>query len=176
MIGAICLKFNEKCRAKIYLVGTYSYIDWKNECSTELGEKFVGYKYNKELGQPSVINVTQSLNGEYILRLVETKRYVIKIENDDGLEPELPHFQNEGNKFLKCDKDRDSVIFQFINYLGRSKIYFNEMDMTLSFEVIPDKMNYEDDYIRLTEALADACSELLLDYSGPTSNIYRHIP
>lgn len=69
MIGAICLKFNEKCRAKIYLVGTYSYIDWKNECSTELGEKFVGYKYNKELGQPSVINVTQSLNGEYILRL-----------------------------------------------------------------------------------------------------------
>lgn len=173
MIGAICLKFNEKCRAKIYLVGTYSYIDWKNECSTELGEKFVGYKYNKELGQPSVINVTQSLNGEYILRLVETKRYVIKIENDDGLEPELPHFQNEGNKFLKCDKDRDSVIFQFINYLGRSKIYFNKMDMTLSFEVIPDKMNYEDDYIRLTEALADACSELLLDYSGPTSNIYR---
>lgn len=173
MIGAICLRLNEKCRAKLYPVGTYSHIDWNTECSTELGDEFVGYEFIEESGQQPVISIAQSLDGEYILRLIETKRYVIKMENDDGFESDLPRFQNEGNKFLKCDKDRDSVTFQFINYLGRSKIHFNEMDMTLPFEVIPDKMNYEEDYIRLTEALAEVCSELLLDYAGSTSNVYR---
>ena len=173
MIGAICLRLNEKCRAKLYPVGTYSHIDWNTECSTELGDEFVGYKFIEESGQQPVISIAQSLDGEYILRLIETKRYVIKMENDDGVEPDLPHFQNEGNKFLKCDKDRDSVTFQFINYLGRSKIHFNEADIILSFEVVPDKMNYEEDYIRLTEALAEVCSELLLDYAGFTSNMYR---
>ena len=173
MIGAICLRLNEKCRAKLYPVGTYSRIDWNTECSTELGDEFVGYKFIEDSGQQPIISIAQSLDGEYILRLTETKRYVIKMENDDSVEQDLPCLQNEGNKFLKCDKDRDSVTFQFINYLGKSKIHFNETDITLSFEVIPDKMNYEEDYIRLTEALAEVCSELLLDYSGSTSNVYR---
>lgn len=172
MIGAICLRLNEKCRARLYSVGTYSHIDWNTEYSTELGDEFVGYKFIEESGQQPVISITQSLNGKYILRLIETKRYIIRMENDDGVELDLPHFQNEGNKFLKCDKDRDSVTFQFINYLGRSKINFKETGMTLLFEVVPDKMNYEDDYIRLTEALAEVCSELLLDYAGVTSNVY----
>lgn len=172
MIGAICLRLNEKCRARLYLVGTYSHIDWNTECSTELGEGFIGHEFIDETGQQPVISIAQSLDGEYILRLIETKRYVIKMENENGVEPDLPCFQNEGNKFLKCEKDRDSVTFQFINYLGRSKIHFKEMNKVLTFEVIPDKMDYEDDYIRLTEALAEACSELLLDYSGSTSNVY----
>ncbi len=174
MIGAICLRINEKCRVRLYLAGTYNLIDWNTECSTELGDEFIGYKFIEESGKQPVIRITQSLGGEYTLRLIETKRYVIKIEGDNGIEVELPHFQNEGNKFLTCDKDRDSVTFQFINYLGRSKIYFDQTDVTLPFEVIPDKMSYEDDYIRLTEALAERCSELLLDYSGATSNVYSH--
>ena len=175
MIGAICLILNEKCRARLYLVGTYNYIDWSVEYSSNLGDKFILYKFKEEFEHRPVISVAQGLDGEYILRLIETKRYVIKIENNDGSEMGLPHLQNEGNKFLKCDKDRDSVSFQFINYLGRSKVYFNcgETNIILPFEVVPDKMNYEDDYIKLTEALAEVCSELLLDYSGSTSNVYN---
>ena len=92
MIGAICLRLNEKCRAKLYPVGTYSHIDWNTECSTELGDEFVGYKFIEESGQQPVISIAQSLDGEYILRLIETKRYVIKMENDDSVEPDLPHF------------------------------------------------------------------------------------
>lgn len=172
MIGAICLKLNEKSRARLYLVGTYSCIDWNTEYSTELGDEFIGYKFIEEAGQQPVISIAQSLDGEYVLRLIETKRYIIKIENKNDVVPDLPCFQNEGNKFLKCEKDRDSVTFQFINYLGRSKIHFKKTNKVLTFEVIPDKMNYEDDYIKLTEALAEACSELLLDYAGATSNLY----
>jgi len=172
MIGAICFSLDETCRARIYPVGAYNYIDWNSGCLTELGDEYVGYNYIDGSGQQPALSIARRLDGQYFLRLIETRRYIIKIENDNGDETELPHLQNENNKYLKCEKDRNSVVFQFINYLGRSKIYFKEMDKYLPFEVVPDKMNYEDDYIRLTEALAEVCSELLLEYSGATSNIY----
>ena len=173
MIGAICLRLNEKCIARLYLVGTYNLIDWNTGCLSDLGDEYISYEFKEDAGYQPVLSIAQGLNGEYILRLIETKRYILKIENDNGGVTEIPRFQNEGNKFLKCDKDKDSVSFQFVNYLGRSRIYFAESGVILPFEVIPDKMNYEDDYIRLTEALADICSELLLDYAGSTSSVYR---
>lgn len=175
MIGAICFKISNKCRAKIYLAGTYSYINWDIENTSDLGAQFVTYEVKGVFAQQPVITIAKGLNEEYVLRLVETKRYMLKMECDEEKLVGLPRFQNEGNKFLKCERDRDSVSFQFINYLGRSKIHFSVGDIvkTLQFEVIPDKMNYEDDYICLTEALAEICSELLLEYSGSTSNVFR---
>ncbi len=172
MIGAICLKLNEKCSVILYLVGTYNYIDWNNTYPSELGENVALFYFKDDSVQQPVIVIEQGLDGDYILRLIETKRYILKIDNESVEETVLARFQNEGNKFLKLDRDRDSVTFQFVNYLGRSRIYFTGSDTVLLFEVIPDKMNYEDDYISLTEALADVCSELLLDYNGSTSNVY----
>lgn len=43
----------------------------------------------------------------------------------------------------------------------------------LTFDVVPLKMGYEDDYIELTEELAEKCAALLLDYVGSTSNVYK---
>lgn len=172
MIGAIGLKLSETCKARLYLVGTYSLIDWTVARPSALGDEFETYDFKDSTGKPPLISVAQGLDNAYILRLVETKRYILKIESSIPDEVVLPHFQNEGNKFLKCDKDKDSVSFQFVNYLGRSRISFAGNAISLKFEVVPDKMNYEDDYIRLTEALADVCSELLLDYAGSTSNVF----
>lgn len=155
-------------------MGTYNLIDWSTEYPSKLGDEFVTYGFKKDAGQKPAIIIAPGLDGQYVLRLIETKRYILKIEEGKGDEAELPRFQNEGNKYFKCDKDKDSVSFQFINYLGRSKVYFAGNDIGLKFEVVPDKMNYEDDYIKLTEALADICSELLLDYSGATSNVFSH--
>ena len=173
MIGAIGLKLSETCKARLYLVGTYSLIDWSVAGPSELGDEFETYGFKESAGQQPFISVVQGLDSAYVLRLVETKRYILKIESNIPDEVVLPHFQNEGNKYLKCDKDKDSVSFQFVNYLGRSRISFTGNDISLKFEVVPDKMNYEDDYIKLTEALADVCSELLLDYAGATSNVFR---
>lgn len=174
MIGSIRIKISEKCKAKIYLAGTYNYINWDIENVSGLGEQFVAYEFKEEFCQQPAIIIDRGLDDEYILRLVETKRYILKMECDKGEPLNLPRFQNEENRFLKCDRDEDSVAFQFINYLGRSKIFFNcsSCTKTLQFEVVPDKMNYEDDYISLTEALAEVCSSLLLEYSGLTSNVY----
>ena len=172
MIGAIGLNLSVRCKARLYLVGTYNLIDWNTSFPSDLGDRFESFDFKGSSGQLSAISVGRGLDDTCVLRLIETKRYILKIESEIPDVVQLPHFQNEGNKFLKCDRDKDSVSFQFVNYLGKSKIYFAENDFSLKFEVVPDKMNYEDDYIKLTEALADVCSELLLDYAGATSNVF----
>ena len=87
----------------------------------------------------------------------------------------MPRFQNENNKFLKLEKDKDYITFQFVNYLGYSRINFthDNCGQQIVFEIAPEKMNYEEDYIVLTEAIAQVCSELLLEYSGLTSNLFE---
>lgn len=176
MIAAICFRINESCQAKIYPAGTYNDIKWDKRYSCPLGKDFSTYEFKKAGKIPKTISVVSGLDGEYIVRFTETKRYIIKIEKELGEAEDLPHLQNEGNKFLRCDKDENSVTFQFVNYLGRSKVTFRNGAETriLPIEVVPDKMDYEDDYIELTEALAEKCAGILLEYSGATSNLYSH--
>lgn len=177
MVAAICVKINDNIKAKLYQVGTYSSVDWEQEENSALGDHYVTYSYKKECPQKPSIFICKGIDGINMLRIIETKRYVLKIESNQGTDVPLPRFQNEGNKLLKCDKDKDSVTFQFVNYLGRSRLFFDSEAKTdpLLFEVIPDKMNYEDDYVALTESLAEICSELLLEFSGVTSNLYKQI-
>lgn len=174
MIAAISFKVNDDYRIKIYLVGTYNEINWNGGSPCLLGEEYKMYSFKSPETGKGFISVAKGLDDRYILRLVETKRYMILVEKTSDRKIELPHLQNEGNKFLKCDRDEDSISFQFINYLGRSKIFLESdgIDKYLQFEVVPDKMNYEDDYIELTESIARICAELLLEYSGSTSNVY----
>lgn len=174
MIAAIGFRFKKNCQAKIYPVGTYDQINWSEERSCELGKEYSTFVFKHPDSRSNTMIIESGLDDEMILRLIETKRYMLKVECEEGERLALPHFQNEGNKFLKCDRDRDLISFQFVNYLGRSKIVFGKDDdvCCLPFEVIPDKISYEDDYIGLTEALAQVCSELLLDYAGATSNLF----
>lgn len=175
MIGAVCYKVTSEYEARIYMVGTYDQIDWTNELPCILGEKYVSYALKDENDKDLALILDEGLDGQPVLRLIETNRYVLRLIHDAKKEVALPRFQNENNKFLKLEKDNDSVIFQFINYLGYSKITFEQDDIErkINFEVIPKKMDYEEDYIALTEALAQRCSELLLEYSGSTSNLFR---
>ena len=82
--------------------------------------------------------------------------------------------KNENNKFLRCERDENLLSFRFINYLGRSHIISTDSNfpVDIPFEVIPDKIDYEEDYIRMTEDIAKECTELLMDYSGATSDIF----
>lgn len=173
MIGAISFKFRKNCHAIIYLVGTYDQINWNDEKVCELGENYSTFDFLNPINKRKPVIIDYGLDGNPVLRLIETKRYILKIDCMTGERIELPHFQNEDNKYLKIDKDKNSISFQFVNYLGRSKIFFGDDDSAdILFEVVPDKISYEDDYIRLTEALAQVCSELLLEFSGVTSNVF----
>lgn len=174
MIAALCLNVKNEYMARIYPVGTYDRIDWNSPCECVLGEDYSSYGLlNPKDDKCCSMDIAVASDGKYILRMIETRRYIIRLINYGNKRCILPKIPNEG-KFLNCDRDEDSLTFQFINYLGRSKIIFSSagMDVVVPFEIVPDKIGYEDDYIELTEALAERCAELLLDFSGSTSNLY----
>ena len=173
MVAALRFRVNGDYGADLYPVGTYNKIDWNNEKSCCLGEDYSVFT-SKSTDNDEIIDIVEGLDGKPVLRLIETKRYIIKLNAKSDVNVSLPVLQNENNKFLKIDRDDNSLTFQFINYLGRTKASFadNTDRRNLFFEVVPNKMNYEDDYIELTESIAERCSELLLEYSGSTSNMF----
>ena len=92
MIGAICFITNDNCKVSIYPVGTHSHIDWNTEHVSCLGNDFVTFDAKPGYDQPGAIAIAKGLDGEYILRLVETKRYMLRQECNDSGVAELPHF------------------------------------------------------------------------------------
>ena len=176
MIGSVCLKLNDRIRISIYSVGNYDKINWNAPGESELGADFCVFKYSDADRRDHSISVVKGLDESYILRVIETRRYILRIDREDDITDVSVNFLNEENRLLKIDRDKDTVTFQFINYLGRSKIHFKfgGQQITLPFEVVPDKMDYEDDYIALTESLAEHCAALLIEYSGATSSIFGH--
>lgn len=175
MTGAISFRIDEKKIAKIYPVGKYADIEWAINEACQLGGDFCEHPLKNVSSSKTYISVENNTAGVPVLRLLETERYTVRIEPENEYETVLPCFHNKENKFLKWDKDKSSVTFQYINYLGYSKMSFATDGETkhLQFEVIPDKMDYENDYIKMTESIAETCAELLLEYSGATSNLYR---
>lgn len=175
MIAALSYQVNSEYRIIIYPSGFYSEIDWQNESDCILGPEYLAYGFSKPSVNGSGILIARGTDGTDIIRITETRRYVIRTERFSDIFVNSPRFRNEKNKFLHCDRDKDTLTFQFVNYLGRTCLYLdnNGEETELKFEVVPDKIGYEDDYIALTEALADRCAEILLDYSGPTSDLYK---
>lgn len=130
-----------------------------------------------KLRSQSLILQLQWMDRKY-LRLRETAIYTCRLKDDiqTGLDQICKNlgFPNEkNNKFLKVTRDRDALSFRFINYLGRTHLKNSSDDTVVDFEIVPQKMNYEEDYIELTKKLAEECAEILLEYSGVTSNRFE---
>ena len=178
-IGAIRFAADGRTIARLYQSGAHDRVDWDEEQQTGLtGLTCFGLKPEASqngAGSTPAFAVKDGLDGSPTLRINETTCYVLEYERTPagGLHPRAS-FQNEG-KNIRCDRNGNSVTFQFVNYLGRSRIRFGEEADApmLQFEVVPLKIGYEDDYIELTEELAARCAALLLDYSGSTSNVYK---
>ena len=96
------------------------------------------------------------------LRLFETKTYnctwnfnsAVTVQN----EKELDYKRTNENQFS----------FRVVNYLGKSALLI-EGNKKIPFEIVPTKIDYENDYVTLTKDIADQCSQLLLDYTSPTN-------
>lgn len=173
MIAAVSFPVAGRCRAVIYPSGSYNNIDWKNGQSSILGEGIIQYAFIEEKNKKTRLIIDIDLDGKPVLRLIETKHYILRIENNTDNMIELPHLPNQDNKNLHIINDKEAIDFQFVNYLGKSRFFFEDKGLSIPFEVIPDKMDYEDDYIKLTEDIAEKCAALLLEYSGSTSDIFR---
>lgn len=177
-IGAVRFSSDGKHIAKLYQSGKHACIDWDHEVESGVrGLTCFGLKNDNAVGRPNAaaaFTIVESIDGSLAFRINETTRYVLEYESmTDGSTPPAAIFQNEGDN-LKCDRNGRFVSFQYVNYLGRSRIRFGDGADTpvLTFDVVPLKMGYEDDYIELTEELAEKCAALLLDYAGSTSNVF----
>lgn len=154
---------------KVFPAGEFSQINWKHVAYSEDDLEFFSF-LPKETKDKTFVEYAKD-DGYNIepLHLKETVRYkcIVETTNNSVAQFKL-QFQNEKNKFLNCEKDDDkSITFQFINYLGRSTLTIGP-EYKLSFEIVPDKITYKDDYVNLTNAIAEECASLLLDYSSPT--------
>lgn len=178
-IAAVSFKEKNGIEIVVYPQGEWDCIDF-DTASQEEDTDMVVYKTKSE-GAKSLLlmlDIATSVDGKKILRLRETATYTCRQRyrsNDDSyLISKNLTFQNEkNNKFLKVTRDRDALSFRFINYLGRTRLKNAEDETVFDFEIVPQKMDYEEDYIELTKKLADECAEILLEYSGVTSNKFE---
>ena len=180
MIGAIKYQVDEATSLYLYAAGTYGKIDWDNaqnaatclrkDVATNLvaQERYTFFPYRPDCKKEDALRIEEDIGAdECILGLMETERY--QLETDGGLSVQSFDFPNEDNKFLDIEKNRNSITFQFVNYLGRSRIFCKGMPI-LTFLVIPKKISYKNDYIPLTEAIAEHCAQLLLETTGVTTS------
>lgn len=175
-IAAVSFKEKNGIEIVIYPQGEWDNIDFDTATFEEDTEMFV-YK-TKEVSSRGVmpkLDIATSVDGKKILRLCETATYTCRPRygSNDGSDQICKNlvFQNEkNNNFLRVTRDRDELSFRFINYLGRTHLKNTADETVADFEIVPQKMNYEEDYIELTKNLAKECAEILLEYSGVTSN------
>lgn len=178
-IAAVSFKDKNGIEIVIYPQGEWEYIDF-DTAAPEEGTDMISYKSKEMVAKAAIskLDIATSVDGKKILRLRETETYTCRQryvnKGDSDLICKNLLLQNEkNNKFLKVTRDRDALSFRFINYLGRTRLENTENETVADFEIVPQKMDYEEDYIELTKKLAEQCAEILLEYSGVTSNRYE---
>ena len=150
-IAAVSLQLEKDTFAVVYPCGK---TDGTGLSFTETNDGIGLYRAEKETD--GFFDYVDEENSRFRkLRLKETVRYVCRIdapcrETEQRFYPLLP---DENSQMFKVEKDNDRIVFQFIGYLGKSELRFGESGICLPFEVVPDKFDYEADYVRLTEAL-----------------------
>lgn len=177
-MGTAAVSFKDKngIEIVIYPQGEWDAINFE-KATLEVGTDMIVYNIKETVSSPviSKLEIATSVDGKKILRLRETITYICRYRygSKEGSEQICKNlvFQNEkNNKFLKVTRDRDALSFRFINYLGRTHLKNISDEIVADFEIVPRKINYEEDYIELTKKLAEECSEILLEYSGVTFN------
>lgn len=167
-IAALIISLKNSRSIRIYLDGYISSVDWKNEDKCEeLKEGVKGVPWDpNEKSENTGLSVAEGLDQKKIIRITETKRYRLKVFYNDKNINLLPEIQNEDIN-INYSRDENSMSFQFVNFLGRSKMTLDGEEVP--FEVVPDKFDYEEDYVKLTEEIARNCAALLLDHTGSTN-------
>ena len=175
-IAAVSFKDKNGIEFMIYPQGEWDTIDF-DAVTLEEDIDMTVYEEKEAASKTALskLDIATSVDGQKTLRLRETVTYTCTLKDikQDGLNQICKNlvFPNEkNNKFLKVTRDRDAISFRFVNYLGRTHLKNSTDETVVDFEIVPQKMNYEEDYIELTKKLAEECAEILLEYSGVTAN------
>ena len=175
-IAAVSFKDKNGIEFVIYPRGGWDDINF-DAATLEEGIDMTAYEGKKTASKAelSKLDIATSVDGQKILRLRETVTYTCRVKDarQDGSNQIckcLIFLNQENNKFLKATRDKDALYFRFVNYLGRTHLKNSAHEIVADFEIVPLKINYEEDYIELTKKLAEECAEILLEYSGVTAN------
>ena len=175
-IAAVSFKDKNGIEFVIYPRGGWDDINF-DAATLEEGIDMTAYEGKKTASKAdlSKLDIATSVDGQKILRLRETVTYTCRVKDarQDGSNQickSLVFPNEENNKFLKATRDKDALYFRFVNYLGRTHLKNSAHEIVADFEIVPLKINYEEDYIELTKKLAEECAEILLEYSGVTAN------
>src|SRR5574344_1909697 len=105
MTGAVCYT-TEEFSAKIYPAGQWNNINWTVSKNCGLGKQFVEFDFITvpETKIP-LIDITDGIDGHKVLRLTETKRYAVKIDNHQSITSIKLINQDNFKKLLEYDSD-----------------------------------------------------------------------
>lgn len=151
-------------------------------------------RYQKELDEPNSIGlldknevfalasdlgsiefIPEPKNGFCSLRLSETQQYFVTLSDFTTEHPEN-YSINIKSEFEATEISKGIYSFKVINYLGKADFEIlsdGNVIHSVKLEIVPKKIDYEDDYVKLTEDIAEKCSALLLDYSSPTNLSFK---
>jgi len=121
--------------------------------------------------------VIRECAGQTTVRLLETQTYEWRLEGSgmDGFTVKSPlEIKNKQRWTLRTISGRaPEGQFTVINHLGFSSIQIldshGECQHTTPLEFVSKKMDFDTEYRRMTEDIADFCEQLLLTWDAPTS-------
>lgn len=123
----------------------------------------------------SIEFIPEPKNGFCSLRLCETQQYFVTLSDFAAEHPEN-YSINIKSEFEATEISKGIYSFKVINYLGKADFEIlsdGNVIHSVKLEIVPKKIDYEDDYVKLTEDIAEKCSTLLLDYSSPTNLSFK---
>lgn len=123
----------------------------------------------------SIEFIPEPKNGFCSLRLCETQQYFVTLSDFATEQPEN-YSINIKSEFEATEISKGIYSFKVINYLGKADFEIlsdGNIIHSVKLEIVPKKIDYEDDYVKLTEDIAEKCSTLLLDYSSPTNLSFK---
>ena len=115
------------------------------------------------------INQNIHLNRDddyFIFQLKENKTYFLLADEKLPITPLSGDNKNKKNINYKEIADK-LISFNVQGFLGSS--YFEYNNVRINFEIIPDKIDYETDYQKMTKDINAKISQLLLNDSAPVS-------
>ena len=156
-----------------------------DHCKALEGELPTGWlgRHSPPDGNPAPITTQEHPDGLRI-RLLETRPYDWALEGrgtaDLGLQSPLEDKRRQRWSIRHQKNAPPSGSFTVINHLGLSalEILAENGDKILSvpLEFISNKLDFDTEYRRMTEDIADFCEQLLLSWDAPTSLTFSSSP
>ena len=147
------------------------------EVLEELPYGNLGYQSNGSKAAPIIYDPEAPRRGRQCITLKEVRRYIYavhhvgKVSDRSAVFHEVASSLSEGNAADWNQRLMGESLtgdFRVINYIGVAWIEVKH-SRRIRFEIIPEKIGYEDDYRSMVEAIAGKCQQLLLDWNAPTS-------